>query len=321
MAGSPTGNSNADYHPYGYAYGTSAVYMTQGTAYTNYNGLQVSWIKTAGKLIFDFNATWSKALGTSLQANPFNVDANYGPTSIDRPIVFNSSYTYQSGKLHTGSQLLNQTGGGWTISGISTWQAGGYIPAELGNGVPNFNMGLTYAGMPLEPAAGTLTQSQWLSAQGLSTGIGSATYFGTDAALPILPVLTCNPTHGLAHYQLLNGACFAAPAVGAQGGQKFPYMRAAAYFDNDLAIYRTFHLRDQQQVQFRASASDWLNHALPEFSGNNPLTVAYNVDYQSKAITPNFNQTSTGKTPFGVMDTKTQAPYQRIIELNVKYFF
>jgi hypothetical protein len=40
------------------------------------------------------------------------------------------------------------------------------------------------------------------------------------------------------------------------------------------------------------------------------------VDYASKAITRNYN-TST----FGVMDTKTAAPYQRIIELNVKYFF
>ena len=47
-----------------------------------------------------------------------------------------------------------------------------------------------------------------------------------------------------------------------------------------------------------------------------PLTLAYSVDYNSKAITPNYN-TST----FGVMDSKTAAPYQRIMELNIKYFF
>ncbi len=136
-----------------------------------------------------------------------------------------------------------------------------------------------------------------------------------------MPVLTCNPTHNLAHYQLLNGSCFAAPAVGTQGGQKYPYMRAAAYFTNDLAVYRSFHIHDQQQVQFRASAFDWMNHALPEFSSLTPITVAYNVDYASKTITPNFNQGHTGAGAFGVMDTKTQSPYQRIIELNVKYFF
>jgi hypothetical protein len=42
----------------------------------------------------------------------------------------------------------------------------------------------------------------------------------------------------------------------------------------------------------------------------------YNVDYASKSISRNYNPGT-----FGIMDTKTGAPYQRIIELNVKYFF
>ena len=90
--------------------------------------------------------------------------------------------------------------------------------------------------------------------QGIGTGIGGATYFGTDAPVPILPVLTCNPTSGLKHYQRVNGNCFAAPAVGTQGGQNYPYMSAGAYFDNDLAIYRAFRIHESQQIQFRASA-------------------------------------------------------------------
>ena len=93
-------------------------------------------------------------------------------------------------------------------------------------------------------------------------------------------------------------------------------MSAAAYFNNDLAIYRTFHIHENQSIQFRASAFDWLNHALPGYSSFTPLTLSYNVDYTSKNITRNYN-TNT----FGVMDTKTGAPYSRIIELNVKYFF
>ncbi len=311
-----TGNKSADYHPYGFAYGTSSAYMIQGTGYTNYNGLQASWIKSSGHLTFDLNGTWSKALGTSLQENPFSVSGNYGPTSIDRPLVFNASYTYQSGMLHTGNNWVNQLGGGWTISGISTWQAGGYIPSFLGNGVPNFNMGLTYTGLPATLADPTLAKDE-----GINSNIGAATYFGTDASIPILPVLSCNPTSGLGHYQVLNGSCFSAPAVGTQGGQKFPYMKAGAYFDNDLAIYRTFHVYQRQEVQFRASAFDWLNHPLPEFSSatGSGLTLKYNVDYATKNITPNFPTSGAGA--FGVMDTKSQAPYQRIIELNVKYIF
>jgi len=305
-----TGNSAADYHPYGYAYGTAQAYMIQNIGYANYNSVQASWVKTAGQVTFNFNGTWSKALATALQENPYDINGNYGPPAIDRPFVFNSSYTYNSGTLHTGNSFVNQLGGGWTVSGISTWQAGGYIPAELGNGVPNFGLGLTYTGLPANATA-----------QGITNGIGDATYFGTDEGIPIMPTLTCNPTSGLAHYQLLNGKCFAAPAVGTQGGQNYPYMRAMSYFDNDLALYRSFHIHDTQQVQIRASAFDWLNHPLPEFSSLTPLSLAYNVDYSSKTITPNFNQGSTGANAFGVMDTKSQAPYQRIIELDLKYSF
>jgi len=306
--GIATGNKSADYRPYGYAYSTNSVGMVQSTSYTNYNGLQVAWIKTTGHLGYNLNATWSKTLGTGLQENPFDINRNYGPTATDRPIVFNSSYYYQTGKLSAFNAFTNQLLGGWTISGISTWQAGGYIPAALGNGVPNFSLGLSYTGVR-PPTVGT--------------GIGAPTYFGTDAPVPILPVLTCNPNSGLIHYQRINGNCFNAPAVGTQGGQNYPYMSAGAYFDNDLAIYRAFRIHESQQIQLRVSAYNWLNHPLPSYSSGLPtLGLNYTVDYTSKAITKNYN-TST----FGVMDSKTgppssgSGPSARTITLNVKYFF
>jgi hypothetical protein len=98
-------------------------------------------------------------------------------------------------------------------------------------------------------------------------------------------------------------------------------MPASPYFNNDLAIYRAFHIpgHEGQQIQFRASAFNWLNHPLTNFSstgGGGPLGIGYNVDYKGKTITPNFNIAK-----FGIQDSKTGAPYQRIIELNVKYFF
>jgi Carboxypeptidase regulatory-like domain len=319
FTGTATGNVAADYHPYGYAYGTNTVIMNESSAYTNYNGLQVAFIKNTGKLGYNLNATWSKTLATSLQEDPFNIRNNYGPTAIDRPFVFNGSYYYQTGRLHTSNGFTNQVLGGWTISGISTWQAGGYIPAALGNGVPNFNLGIAYTQATL-PGTGTPQQiAAQQQAMGLGNGIGAPTYFGTDAPIPILPVLTCDPTQGLKHYQRVNGTCFAAPAVGTQGGQKYPYMGAGAFFNNDLAIYRSFRIpgREAQQIQFRASAFNWLNHPIPGYDGNlTNLKLNYLVNYNSKAITTNFDTTN-----FGVMNSKTSAPYQRIIELNVKYFF
>jgi hypothetical protein len=324
--GTPTGNTAADYHPYGYAYGTNQVIKAESNQYSNYNGLQVAYLKETGHLTFDFNFTWSKTLGTVLQENPFVVRAgNYGVAPIDRPFVFNSSYTYQVGDFHHGDAIVRQILSGWTISGISTWQAGGSLLSELGNNVPNFGLSESYTNLPANASQVGIS-----SAIGTGSG-GSATYYGTDAALAVQPVLTCNPNKGLAKYQRLNVNCFAAPAIGGAGqigqfgGQKYPYMSMGSYFDNDLAIYRTIHIHGSQNVQFRASAFDWLNHALPDFSSANQVTLRYLVDYPSKTITLNPGTDAKGdggtSSTFGFMDSKTGTPYERIIELNVKYTF
>ncbi len=154
-------------------------------------------------------------------------------------------------------------------------------------------MGLSYINQPKDPSSNGLAKDT-----GVGTGIGDATYFGTDEAIPIIPALTCNPTQGLASHQVLNGKCFNAPTVGTQGGKAFPYMNATPYFDNDLALYRTFPIHESQNVQLRVSAFDWLNHSLLEFAGGSYYSVNYNVDYNSKAITPNFNQGSDGRERF-----------------------
>jgi hypothetical protein len=306
--GTPTGNQLADYHPYGFAYGTAQVLQSESTAYSNYNGLQVAYLKTAGKLTFDFNFTWSKTLGTGLQANPFVMRDNYGVEPIDRPYVFNASYTYQSRKVGFGNAYVRGALSNWTISGITTWQKGGSLLAQLGNDVPNYGLTESYTASSLPTNANNL---------GITSGIGDQTYFGTDAAIAIQPVLTCNPNKGLALYQRIQLKCFAPPAVGSNGGQNYPYMSNGSYVNSDLALYRSFHTFKEQNVQFRVSAFNFLNHPLPEFSAASQVTLYYNVDYPSKTITLS---PQTSKT-FGFMDSKTQGPYERIIELNVKYLF
>ncbi len=306
--GTVTGNSAADYRPFGYAYGTNSIIQPQSQAYSNYNGLQVAYLKTGGKLTFDFNFTWSKTLGTGLQADPFVMRHNYGVEAIDRPFVFNSSYTYQVGHFNHGNDFVRGALSGWTISGISTWQAGGSLLALLGNGVPNYGLTENYTGIP----------AAYTAAKTVSSSIGDPTYFGTDAPIAIQPVLTCNPNKGLAYNQRIQLKCFAPPAVGTNGGQAYPYMSMASYFDNDLALYKSFHVVKGQSVQFRVSAFNWLNHPLPQFSSANQVTLKYNVDYNSKTITTN---TASQSPTFGFLDSKTGGPYERIIELNVKYLF
>jgi len=315
--GTSTGNTAADYHPYGYAYGTSQILQAKSNQYSNYNGLQAAYIKENGHLTYNINFTWSKTLGTVLQNNPFSIRPNYGVASIDRPFVFNAAYTYQVGKFRHGGSIVSAILSDWSISGISTWQAGGSLLTQLGNNVPNFGFSEGYdpATLPLNHAA-----------LGIGSGISQATYYGTDAALAIQPVLTCNPNKGLATYQRLQLKCFSAPAIGAPGtigqfgGQKYPYMSMGSYFDNDLALARTIPIHNSQSIQFRIQAFNWLNHPLPEFTSSNQVTLRYLANYNTKAIALN---TGTGGTVsnFGYMDTKTALPYSRTLELNVKYTF
>jgi hypothetical protein len=92
-------------------------------------------------------------------------------------------------------------------------------------------------------------------------------------------------------------------------------MSMGSYFNNDLALSKTFPIHNEQNVQFRISAFNRLNHPLPEFSNQNRVSLSYLVDYNTKAFT------NTTPSTFGYMDTKSQAPYSRILELNVKYSF
>lgn len=291
-------NSYADYRPYGVAYGTTAIYVPEHEGWANYNGLQLSWLKPRGDVTFDLNYAWSKALGTTLGTNPYSVASNYGVLNIDRPQVFNASTSYRIPYNGT-SPLAKKALSGWTVAGIFTWQSG-FDEAAPNNYSPNFGFNYNYTNTPAGYG---------------STALGAPTYFGTDAAMAILPVVTCSPTSGLASNQLAKLSCFAPPAIGSNG-KDLPYIHGPAYWGSDLSIARTFHITERHSVQFRAMANNWLNHPLPNLSGSNQLQLVYTRDYQTGAITA----TPKSQT-WGYLDTKVGSPNQRIMMLSVTYQF
>jgi len=87
----------------------------------------------------------------------------------------------------------------------------------------------------------------------------------------------------------------------------------ADFFDTDLAAYKTFHITEHQTVQFRASAFNFINHPLPQFSSNSQLTLNYKSD-----LTPN---TKVNSPTLGFLDYKTGGHTQRTMELAIKYNF
>jgi hypothetical protein len=207
--------------------------------------------------------------------------------NIDRPHVINTSYAYTMGSPFQGNIIGRGLINGWTFSGITTWQAGGNLQALYQQ-----NLGLSIQNT-------TLNRS-----------IGSATYYGTPSN-SILPLLTCNPTSGLINNQKVNMNCFTAPQIGQLGIRQTPYLSGPSYFNSDLAIYKTFRITESQALQFRASAFNFLNHPLPGFSNNDPITIKLQT-----ADNMTFAQQPGNRN--GIMTTKIG---QRVMQFALKYSF
>ncbi len=228
----------------------------------------------------------------------------------------NTSFDYNFLKVYHGdSKLLGAAANGWTISNITSWQSGGNLQAINS---PNFGLALSY-----NPAF----------RRGHPVPAGSNTVQQHRISVPMPRCLLCRPRPairvrigGLATNrrcsvlgQRVNGSASCAPAFGTNGLAHVPVPRGAAFFDSDLALYKTFHINDRNSIQFRVSAFNWLNHPLPEFSSGNQFTLKETLDYQNQAA--GFQVSPSQSPTFGYLDTKAGAPNQRIWELSLKYMF
>ena len=102
---------------------------------SDYNALQVLYLKQTGHLTYNLNYTFSKALGILGSAanfnftaaiDPFNLQSNYGPQPFDRSQIFNASYAYQFGRV-VENRLIGGLTNGWLVSGITTVESGGNL--------------------------------------------------------------------------------------------------------------------------------------------------------------------------------------------------
>ncbi len=276
--------------------------------YANYNGLQLGLTRQTGHILFNVNYTFSKALGVlggynnGLPGNPFNQTDDYGPETFDRTHVFNASYTFQLGKPIK-NRLVGAFANDWEISGITNLQSGANIPTTTAN--PGFSVNGTIGAPTL---AGGAANPNLIT-------ISNTEYLGTpDVSLQ--PALLCNPKSGTGGRTYINGNCFTTPNFLQNGPYQYPYLKGPYYFDTDLSAQKAVTIRGEQNIVFRVSAFNFINHANPTFTGD------FSNEYQLNLTNPNgtsFNQgTNNPSLGFG------QAPYEtgrRVMELSAKYNF
>jgi hypothetical protein len=295
---SQNGNGFAENHFRPLKNYTNVNLITHGS-YANYNSLQLSWQKQSGHVTFLTNYTFSKVLGIrdgqsdngptdGTTVDPYNIKNNYGPLAYDHTQILNLSTVWNLPNFVHGNRFLGGAVNGWQLSNYTTFQQGAPLQTSL-----NGNLNAAYAGGLTVPTLGapglpnnaiTLPNGLLATSVNPSSWLGTNAYGGSGGGL-LLPQLTCDPrNHASGLY--FNPNCFTVPAYGTQGTYIWPYVRNPSYFDSDLAIFKNFQITERQKIQFRLSATNWLNHPLGQFG------LAGNADQSL-----NFQTTSTVTIP------------------------
>jgi hypothetical protein len=322
------GNANANnFRP---VPGYGDINQATNNAYANYNALQVTWGRHAGRYTMQANYTWQKSLGIvlenaagqsngSISLNPFDLHSNYGVQPTNRTQLFNLAYSVDAGNpLHAHGVLAGITSG-WQISGILQLQSGANIAyggAYNAASADGYNMSLTCVSsdtvnFPCPQSAAIIPNS--VDAQhpkGIK--IDNQSIFGTNA-VQLNPLVTCNPNSGLGSHQYVNGNCFAPPTAVGQGGPfLLPVSYGPAYFDWDMGVYKNFKVTESKSLQFRITGYNFLNHPLWSFPDASNLTLNFVQDpangYAFTQTTANFGKTTVKQG-------------NRIVEFAVKFYF
>jgi Carboxypeptidase regulatory-like domain/TonB-dependent Receptor Plug Domain len=293
------------------------VFVPHHIGYGNYNSLQASWNRQKGAFIYGVNYTWAKALGirgdyrTGAVGDPSTLRNNYGYLGFNRAQALNFHFSWIEGNLYHGNRVVRDIVNQWELSGITGLQSGPDVAVLDGA-----NFGLAGGVQFTSPGSSSATVE----------GISNTNVLGTPS-INLQPKVTCDPKFGLHNStlfgkQFIQGNCFALPALGTNGSFELPNVEGPAYFNSDLTVQRTVQLREKQNLQFRLSGFNFLNHPLYQFYNG----AAY-------GLTLNYGDPTgfVGTTPQQAIAAATQnmqnfgsTPYKggfRIVELSARYNF
>jgi hypothetical protein len=316
-----TANAN-NYRP---LQGYGDLNVATNNIYQNYNAMQVSWARHAGKYVIQSNYTFQKVMGIiSPTIDPYNLKANYGALGSNRTHLFNVAYSLDEGTIFHKNALVDGVANGWQISGVTQLESGANLTVggQGGGGTNsvngNFNASYTCVITAAEMAAGAnCPQSaaiipgsiSLVNPQGIA--INNQSILGTSSQ-ELNPLVTCDLRGHTVKHQFVNGNCLQPNLVpGINGPSNLPAVYGPAFFDSDLSIFKNFQIKEGMKLQLRAQAYNFLNHPLYSFPSGSNLTLQFEQDPVSQVITQ-------ANTNFGI---STQKQGSRIIEFGAKFYF
>jgi hypothetical protein len=239
--------------------GFSDLYIATNNGYANYNAFQATLARTRGRYSVNLNYTFGKAMGILGFYDQFNLNNNYGVLSGNRAHIFNAAYSIELGRPVRNNKIAAGFVNDWQVSGITQIQSGANLP---GYNSQNFNM---------DPGS---------TKNALGYAASNVSVLGTSN-IQLNPILTCDPRKGLRSHQYINGSCFAVPTAPGQNGPiVMPPIYGPAFFNSDLALFKSFPITESKTLQFRFNAYNFLNHPLWSFPGGNNLHLTFDAANQ-----------------------------------------
>src|ERR1022692_3024949 len=266
--------------------GFSDLGLATNNTYASYNALQVTWVRTKGRYTINMNYAFGKAMGIVNPAlDSFNLANDYGVQPANRTHIFNAAYSIELGNPAR-DKIVGGFVNGWQLSGITQLESGPNL-----TGIQGQAFGMNTNGYKIP---------------GTTFNVSNVALLGTPN-IQLNPVLTCNPSQGLATNQYINSSCFSIPtAIGQNGPSVLPAIYGPAFFNSDLGLFKNFQIKESKKLQLRFNGTNFLNHPLWSFNGSN-LGLGFDG--------------GTGKVNTPLFGTVTQKQGHRIIQVAAKFYF
>ena len=267
----------------------SSIALFRADGFSNYHSLQVRLEKQYSRgLQYQISYTFSHALDNASSASlgsanqgDFRLQTDprieYGNADFDVRHRLVSSFIYelpfgrgkQFGKSASGA--MNQVIGGWQVAGIVTASTGNWFtPTDISSNLSTSDCGGTVANSCIRPDR-----------------------TGDPNSRPCVPGTAFNTC-----------AFVSSPVLGSFGNAGRNIIQGPGFQNWDISFFKTFPIREEKRVEFRAEFFNAWNHANPEFT--NPDTVAENTG------------TELGSSAYG-FTAFTRPP--RRIQFALKFYF
>lgn len=260
-------------------------------------GLQVQANYTFSKVMSDTTGDGQTRFESFLDENNGKLERARAPFDITHVIKGNFYYElpYGAGKTFSGSHLMNQIFGGWSLSGIMTYQSG--TPFSIFSNRGTLNRGSRSTGTNTASIAG-LTKDQLDSSVGGLFMNGNGPFFLSPSLIG--PDGRGVNSDGSGTYA---GQIFYNPAAGTLGNLQRRMFSGPWFFNFDASVAKRVVFAERHSVDIRMDVYNLPNH--PSFYAGNET---------SSTTRFNINQTTFGR----IASTLNAA---RIVQFGMYYRF